>query len=51
MMINVNRREIENQKIRRILELKTKEKHFQIEIEIKILIDLLNYYYLATIIN
>ena len=48
---NVNRREIENQKIRRILELKTKEKHFQIEIEIKILIDLLNYYYLATIIN
>ena len=34
---NVNRREIENKKIRRILELKTKEDHFQIEIEIKIL--------------
>jgi len=34
---NVNRKEIENQIIRRILELKTKEDHFQIEIEIKIL--------------
>ena len=34
---NVNKQEIENQKIRRILELKSKETHFQIEIEVKIL--------------
>ena len=34
---NLNKQEIENQKIRRILELKTKEAHFQIEIEVKIL--------------
>jgi len=34
---NINEWEIENQKIRRILELKTRETHFQIEIEVKIL--------------
>ena len=34
---NINKWEIENQKIRRILQLKTREAHFQIEIEVKIL--------------
>jgi len=34
---NINKWEVENQKIRRILQLKTREAHFQIEIEVKIL--------------